>query len=68
VVNINLFNIKVCKLETIQFLIYSQADSQISRPITKGARVKGKEIQSQNNRKDRAKNRKQRKNIKISVN
>jgi len=66
VVNINLFNIKVCKLETIQFLIYSQADSQM--PITKGARVKGKEIQSQNNRKDRAKNRKQRKNIKISVN
>ena len=54
-VNINLFNIIVCKLETVQFPIYSQANSQISRPITKGARVKENEIQCQNNRRAESK-------------
>jgi len=67
VVNINVFNKKKYKPETVQFLVYSHADSQSSRPITKGARVKGNEIQSQETRKDRTKNRKQRKNSTIYI-
>jgi hypothetical protein len=66
-VKINVFNIKIYKPETVQSPIYSHADPQSPRPITKGARVKGNEIQSQDNRKDRNKNWKQTKNIKINV-
>jgi hypothetical protein len=51
--------IKTYQLETVQSPIYSHADSQSPRPITKGARVNGIEIQSQNNKKDRTNNRKQ---------
>jgi hypothetical protein len=63
-----MYLIQKYKPETVHLLIYSHADSQSSRPITKGARVKGNGIQSQENRNDRTKNRKQRKTITINVN
>jgi hypothetical protein len=67
-VNINLCNTKLYQAETVQSPIYSHTDSQSTRPITRGARVKGNDIQSQDNRKDRTKNTKQRKNITININ
>jgi len=46
VINITLFNVKIHKLGTVQFLIYSDANSQSSRPITKTAQAEQHDTKS----------------------